>query len=155
MEQLPWKLIAYGLVAVGLLLFNYLSDRFFKWQKQQQEEQARRQPAPPRAPVPRQAPARTARPVPAPVSKTIPRVPVPAMPRPSPTPTPRPAARREPVMTPALQHLQAHAAATMAQRRPRTSVAALLGDRQSLRNTIIAMTVLGPCRAQQPYDEQP
>jgi hypothetical protein len=125
MQRFPTELLIYALLFAAIVLFNYVAQRIARRQKERAHAQQRARAEEERRSRPRAAEeeffGRTRKPKP---------MPVPAW---EPAPPPR----------------AAEAAPVAAQRRPR--VQAFLVGRRNLRRAIIAMTVLGPCRAEQPY----
>ncbi|HEU0202856.1 MAG TPA: hypothetical protein VFR86_20795 [Burkholderiaceae bacterium] len=134
MNRLPTDLLIYALIFVAILLFNYLARRIAKWQKQQesppQDAPPPRESAPPE-PQPREQQAE--------IFGRGPQRPEPREPR-----APRETAVRA-------RRAEAPLAAAAAQRGQK--VRSFLAGRHNLRRAIIAMAVLGPCRAQQPPDD--
>lgn len=121
-------LLIYGLFIAGYLLFNFLMQRLAARRAQQQREQAQQ-------------------------------------PTPQPDAAPPPADESLEELWGRGQQADAHASATAGEPvrkrvepmagtapTPRLSPKTLLRSRQSLRDAIVVMTVLGPCRALDPHD---
>lgn len=120
MKGFPVELL-FVLAFLGVLLFNYLMQRAAR---RRQQEEAAAQPEPPPQPLPEPEEAFEdywgRKPVPAPAAPVVPR------------PVPQ-AVQAEPPAPRRVHPLRA-----------------LLRDRRGLRHAIVLMTVLGPCRAQEP-----
>jgi len=121
------ELLFLGLIIAGFMLFNYVAQRLAKKAREQQAAAAA-QPA-----ADAEAPPRGDEPL----EELWGRV-----------PAPRPAAP-EPVAPPAAA---AHAAPPVPSRR--RSGARLFHTRRDLRQAIVVMTVLGPCRALEPHERR-
>ena len=118
------ELLLYGLLIAGFLLFNYVMQRLAKKARQQQEQERAQQPE--AAPSPEDEPPEdiwVRRPQPDLLAAAAPV---------------EPARRVETI------------AAAPAPPPRRTAPRALFRSRQDLRHAIVVMTVLGPCRAQEP-----
>lgn len=121
------ELLIYVLFIVGFLLFNFLAQQLGRRARQQQERAQQQESAP--VPVEYEL-----------LQDAWGRTPQAELPEAAPVVTaPSRAARR----------VEAIAAAPAPQRRSATS---LLRSRQGLRDAIVIMTVLGPCRALDPHD---
>lgn len=122
MERFPVELL-YVLAIVGFFLFNYIAQRAARRRQQQEEAQAAQPAAPPaEEELLEELWGRTRAPAPVPALTAAP----PARPPALPVAAEPPAARR------------------------RSSLRGLLKDKRDLRRAIVLMTVLGPCRAQEP-----
>jgi hypothetical protein len=130
------ELFIYGLIVVAFLLFNFVMQILARKARQRQEEAARNAPRPAPTPAPIDDPLENIWGRGAPAESPVePRrgtaaavfVPEPSRPRPRAAP-PVPGARAR--------------------------QAALFRSRQDLRHAIVVMTVLGPCRALDPYDRR-
>lgn len=120
MKGFPVELL-FVLAFIGIVLFNYLMQRAAQ-RRQQEEAAAQPQPQPQPLPEPEE-----------PLEDYWGRTPVPA---PAAVVVPRPAPQAVQAEPPAPR--RAH------------PLHVLLRDRRALRRAIILMTVLGPCRAQEP-----
>jgi hypothetical protein len=150
----------YPLIFVALVLINYLAQRVARWQKQTQKQQLPRD----EVPKPKNDAGSPPRGEPNRRREQLQQAKRLARQREEPTPrVQRPAeqfTRVRPVSDEPLEVREARARA----RRPEaptapaisarrvTGVRALLAERRNLRQAIVIMTVLGPCRAQQPPD---
>jgi hypothetical protein len=121
MNEFPRDPLLYVLIFVAVALFNYMLRRLEAWRKRQ--EQLPR----PGAPPPRVRPA----------AESTRRV--------------RPAARGEPAAgAPAILLRRVEAQAASPTTRTAADARSLVTGRRNLRRAVIAMTVLGPCRSQDP-----
>jgi hypothetical protein len=120
MERFPVELL-YVLGFIAIVLFNFIAQRAARRRQQAEEAQAAPPPAQPAAPPPEE-----------PLEDIWGRTPAAAR-------APAPVARVAPLPAPSAEPS-----------RRRFPVRALLDDRRGLRRAIILMTVLGPCRAQEP-----
>jgi len=123
METFPEELI-YILIFGAILLFQYVMQRFAR---RRQSEAPQEEPLPQEEPIPQEEP--------------LPEIwgRAPAIPAGS------------PVLVERVGRSKALAAAVAIPRR-RPAVRSLLGGRRELRRAIVIMTILGPCRAQEPPD---
>ena len=122
-----YELLIYGLIFLGFLLLNNVMQAVKRARQQQEEERAQRQES---APPPEDEP----------LEYIWGRRPQPDL--------PAAAAHLEPA-----PRLEAIAAPLAASPR-RAALAALFCSRQDLRHAIVVMTVLGPCRALEPYGQR-
>jgi hypothetical protein len=117
MERAPLDLLVYALIFAGIVLFNYLLQRFVKRAQQQ---------APPEPP-PQEDEA-----LPETLWGRAPQV------------------SAEPVMPAERGGRTAAPGASAPRPDQRSGVRALFRSRQDIRHAVVVMTVLGPCRAQEP-----
>jgi len=122
-----YDLVIYGLIFLGFLLFNTLMQAVKRAQQRQEPERAQQQEAAP------------------PTEDEPPDYLWGRRPQPD---LPAAAAHLEPA-----PRLEAIAAPLAASPR-RAALAALFCSRQDLRHAIVVMTVLGPCRALEPYGQR-
>jgi hypothetical protein len=125
MERFPVELL-YVLGFIAIVLFNFIAQRAARRRQQAEEAHAAPPPAQPAAPPPEE-----------PLEDIWGRTPAAARASAAAS-APAPVARVAPLPAPAEPS------------RRRFPVRALLDDRRGLRRAIILMTVLGPCRAQEP-----
>jgi len=147
----------YPLIFVALVLLNYLTQRIARWQKQQQLPRDE-------VPKPQNDAVRQHREEPKRRREQLQQAKRLEREREEPTPrVKRPAEQIKRVRPASAEPLEVREARARARRpeaptvpaisaRRVSGVRALLAGRRSLRQAIVIMTVLGPCRAQQPPD---
>lgn len=127
MERIPTELI-YVLVFLGLVVFNFVVQQMAR---RRQQEAAGQEAQPEEPPVPEDEP----------LEDLWGR---------SPAPAPEPV--RAPVVVP--RPVRSPGAAQAPTQRPRHPVRVLLQSKRDLRRAAVLMTVLGPCRAQEPPEQR-
>jgi len=123
-EFSPSDLLLYGLIFLGLLVFNYFMQQAARrrQQEEQQEQLKEEEPPAPDEPLPSVWGRRAG----------------------APAASPSPAAPVERVRGPDVL------AAAAAPPRRRAGAKSLFATRRDLRRAVVLMTVLGPCRSQEP-----